>query len=705
MQACVVMMNNPFQPERGREVLPVALPVSVRDWLDGWGIAEFDRPTICLHNGQALLRTEWDATVINDNDVVTFVALPHGGGGGGGGKNPLKTVLSIALMVAAPGLGGALAGSLGLTGSLFAGTAFEIGWGTVLGGVISLAGSALINAVIPAPRPSVPSVSFGSVGAPPAPSPTYSLSAQGNQARLGQPIPSVYGRHLIYPDLATRPYQEFAGGEQYLHQLHVIGQGEFELEQLRIEDTPIASFEEVTYEVVGPGGTVTLFETDVITAPEVAGQELLSAGDGGGLVGPFTANPTATQAGNIGIDVIFPRGLYYANDAGGLDARAITWEVQARTIDDDGIAVGNWITLGTESYSAATNTPVRLSFKYPVTPGRYEVQIRRTDAKDTSSRAGHELRWGALRAYLDGAPDFGQEAGSGGAATGISQGVTLLAVKMRATDNLSQRSSRMINCIVTRKLPIWDSLTGWSAPVPTRSIAWAFADACRAANVDAMVMISTDKAVNPTNIMGATKRIAESYCQALDLKRGPGEGTRFVTVRFGNVLGSTGSVVPLFQKQLSRGGPLTVTDERMTRYFMTVGEAVELVLQAATLNDNGQDLAGKIFVLDMGDPVRIIDLAEQMIRLAGLIPGKDIKIEMTGLRPGEKLFEEMFHGGEPLVETRCAGILLAAPRAVEADTLGLAIEKLAAAATAADRSQVIKIITDLVPEYKVQATN
>ncbi|HER25701.1 MAG TPA: polysaccharide biosynthesis protein [Rhodospirillales bacterium] len=231
------------------------------------------------------------------------------------------------------------------------------------------------------------------------------------------------------------------------------------------------------------------------------------------------------------------------------------------------------------------------------------------------------------------------------------------------------------------------------------------ADACRAANVDAMVMISTDKAVNPTNIMGATKRIAESYCQAMDLKRGPGEGTRFVTVRFGNVLGSTGSVVPLFQKQLSRGGPLTVTDERMTRYFMTVGEAVELVLQAATLNDNGQDLAGKIFVLDMGDPVRIIDLAEQMIRLAGLIPGKDIKIEMTGLRPGEKLFEEMFHGGEPLVETRCAGILLAAPRAVEADTLGLAIDKLAAAATAADRSQVIKIITDLVPEYKVQATN
>ena len=464
MLAAVVMMNNPFLPERGREVLPVARPVSVRGWLDKRGIGEFQRPTICLHNGQALLRADWDTTVIGDGDVVAFIALPHGGGGGGGGgKNPLKTILSIALMVAAPGLGSMLAGSLGLTGSLFAGTAFEIGWGTVLGGVVSLAGSALINAVVPAPKPSMPSMSFGAVGAPPAPSPTYSLSAQGNQARLSQPIPVLYGRHLIYPDLATTPYQEFVGNNQHLHQLHVIGQGEYDLEQLRIEDTPIASFDEVTYEVVGPGGSVTLFETDVVSAPEVAGQELLS----GSWVGPFAANPTATLAGNLGIDVIFPRGLYYANDAGGLDTRNIQWEVQARTIDDDGLPVGTWITLGTESTSAATNTAQRRSFKYAVTPGRYEVQVRRLDAKDTSSRAGHELRWGALRSYLDGTPDFGN--------------VTLLAVKMRATDNLSQRSSRMINCIVTRKLPIWDQATGWSAPTPTSSIAWAFADACQAA--------------------------------------------------------------------------------------------------------------------------------------------------------------------------------------------------------------------------------
>ena len=486
MLACVVMMNNPFQPERDRDVLPVTQPDSVRKWLDGEGIDEFDRPTICLHNAQAILREKWSTTVIDNGDVVTFVALPHGGGGGGG-KNPLKTVLSIALMVAAPGIGGALAGSMGLTGSLFAGTAFEIGWGTVLGGVVSLAGSALINAVIPSPRPSVPSMSFSSVGSPPAPSPTYSLSAQGNEARLGQPIPVLYGRHLIYPDLASHPYQEFLGNEQYMFQLHVIGQGEYDLEQVRIEDTPISSFEEVETEIIVPGGSVTLFETDVVTAPEVAGQELLSIADGGDWIGPFTANPAATQAGNIGVDVIFPRGLYYANDAGGLDTRSLQWEVQARSIDDDGVAVGGWMTLGSESYSASTNTSQRQSFKYAVTPGRYEVRLQRLDTKDTSSRAGHEIRWGALRSYLDGVPDFGD--------------VTLLAVKMRATDNLSQRSSRMINCIVTRRLPVWDSVMGWSAPLPTQSISWAFADACRSqygakladARIDLNALVALDQ--------------------------------------------------------------------------------------------------------------------------------------------------------------------------------------------------------------------
>ena len=230
------------------------------------------------------------------------------------------------------------------------------------------------------------------------------------------------------------------------------------------------------------------------------------------------------------------------------------------------------------------------------------------------------------------------------------------------------------------------------------------ADTCRESGVSAMVLISTDKAVNPASIMGATKRIAESYCQALDLESGG--GTRFVTVRFGNVLGSTGSVVPLFQRQLADGGPLTVTHPEMTRYFMTIKEAVELVLQASALGSqkagNGGGQQGKIYVLDMGEPIRIMDLAEQMIRLAGLNPGADIKIDIVGVRPGEKMFEEIFHGSEPPVPTECEGILLAAPRVSSLDDLTPALAELADAGRADDVERIRALIRKLVPEYHTE---
>jgi FlaA1/EpsC-like NDP-sugar epimerase len=225
------------------------------------------------------------------------------------------------------------------------------------------------------------------------------------------------------------------------------------------------------------------------------------------------------------------------------------------------------------------------------------------------------------------------------------------------------------------------------------------ADACLKSGVELMVQISTDKAVNPTSVMGATKRLAESYCQALDVA-GRAEGrTRFVTVRFGNVLGSTGSVVPLFQRQLAAGGPLTVTHKDITRYFMTTGEAVELVLQASALGAADPQAGGKIFVLDMGEPVRIYDLAEQMIRLTGQRPGEDVEIAITGLRPGEKLYEELLHESEDLTAAQHPGLFLAAPATGDRDVLAQQLDALAQSARARDRAATLRLLAELVPEY------
>jgi len=223
------------------------------------------------------------------------------------------------------------------------------------------------------------------------------------------------------------------------------------------------------------------------------------------------------------------------------------------------------------------------------------------------------------------------------------------------------------------------------------------AEACQRHGVATMVLISTDKAVNPTNVMGATKRVAEMICQSFDLTQG---ATRFVTVRFGNVLGSSGSVVPLFQRQLAAGGPLTVTHPEVTRFFMTTREAVELILQAAALPAGELHTEGKIFVLDMGEPMRIQDLARQMIRLAGLRPDVDIQIAFTGLRPGEKLYEEVLHRDEALVPTQQDGVLLAAPRVINLAELQPALETLMRAAKARDTALVLAQLRQLVPEFQ-----
>jgi O-antigen biosynthesis protein WbqV len=218
------------------------------------------------------------------------------------------------------------------------------------------------------------------------------------------------------------------------------------------------------------------------------------------------------------------------------------------------------------------------------------------------------------------------------------------------------------------------------------------ADACRQAGVATMVLISTDKAVNPSSVMGATKRLAELYIQALGEADG---GTRFAAVRFGNVLGSAGSVVPLFHKQLVEGGPLTVTHPDMTRFMMTVREAVELVLQASALGGAG----GELFVLDMGDPIRVQDLARQMIRLAGLTPDDDIKITFTGMRAGEKLHEQLTYDHETLAPSARAGISVARGMGADMADLRPRLDALIEQAAAGEPAGTRAMLRDLVPDY------
>lgn len=221
------------------------------------------------------------------------------------------------------------------------------------------------------------------------------------------------------------------------------------------------------------------------------------------------------------------------------------------------------------------------------------------------------------------------------------------------------------------------------------------AKASVASAVEKFILISTDKAVNPTNIMGTTKRVAEIYCQNLNQR----VSTQFITVRFGNVLGSAGSVIPLFQRQLKAGGPLTVTHPDMQRYFMTTPEASQLILQAMA-NGHG----GEIFVLDMGEPIKISYLAQQMIRLAGKEPMKDISIEYTGLRPGEKLYEELFHESEQLVATGHEKLFKATFREIDWQDLMQTMRMLHTACAAYQSDELIILLKSLVPELQLKET-
>jgi FlaA1/EpsC-like NDP-sugar epimerase len=211
------------------------------------------------------------------------------------------------------------------------------------------------------------------------------------------------------------------------------------------------------------------------------------------------------------------------------------------------------------------------------------------------------------------------------------------------------------------------------------------------------VMVSTDKAVNPSNVMGASKRIAEKYVQALHYKNvfDKVHSTKFITTRFGNVLGSNGSVVPLFKKQIEKGGPITITHPEIIRYFMTIPEACQLVLEAGSMGNGGE-----VYIFDMGKPVKIIDLARKMIQLAGYKADKEIKIKIIGLRPGEKLYEELLNDTSKTLPTHHEKIMIA--QDVEEDYYQIIkdIDQLIAISLYKENVEIVKYMKKIVPEYK-----
>tara|TARA_Y100000590_G_C15742063_1_gene1020604 strand:- start:1166 stop:3460 length:2295 start_codon:yes stop_codon:yes gene_type:complete len=404
-------------------------------------------PKLVILNGEFILPEEWSRK-LNKNDILEVRFLPEGGGGGSA-----RTVAMIAVAVLAAAAATAAVAATGTAGLAAA---------AVYAGVYAVAyitGSYAVNALLPPPMPKIAGINYAEKE-----SPTYSLTSQGNTARVGDAVTISYGRHMLYPDLGAIPYTQYdnSNDDLYLYQLFVVGLGEYDIEKIRIEDTPIENFKGIEYEIIEPNQPITKFNHNIVLAKEVTGQTLKYDD----YQGAFTLNKPDSIINAIEVDLVAPSGLYYNNNSGGLDPKSVEVLIEARKIDYEGNPIGDFFTVITETITASQAKQVRRTFKADVEEGRYEVRAKRLTKESTEPRESTTITWSALKGYL---------------ATDVQyKDMTLVAMKMLATDNLSSQTSKKVNFIVTRKLPTWNPQTGWSEPVPTNSIAWALADICRA---------------------------------------------------------------------------------------------------------------------------------------------------------------------------------------------------------------------------------
>lgn len=440
-------------------------------FIDRSGIDVHSLPTICRINGKAVLRPEWETRRLKGRDRVEFLARPGMGGMGGGGsssgaKSIGAVVALVALTVLAPWAGGAMAGALGLGGATLGGVAYS----SIFSGIILAGGSLLISQFL---KPKTGGNSNKDEE-------LYTISASGNQARPQQLIPVGYGRRLQFPDFAAPPYSIFEGDDQWLYQLFVIGCGEYDVDQLRSDDTIMwakasgfhPAFAGCQLQIVPPGQRVKLFPINVVTASEVNGIQLPSPSKdplNNGWVGGFVVNPPDTLADELWFDIVWPSGMSQTYKDRTF-AHTVPIHAQARTVDAAGAPTGSWFDVLVKNYSFNKDQQIRVTEKVAVPPGRYMVRMKRTTDSATGDdnflghggkvKAHDDTTWAAVRAVIDGPDRF--------------PGVTTVALKAKATANLSAVGGRRIATVQTRKIPVWTG-TQWVTQA-TRNPVWAALD-------------------------------------------------------------------------------------------------------------------------------------------------------------------------------------------------------------------------------------
>lgn len=454
----LITRNNQFRPDLASKALPIKTGLRIDTVLRQAGLAEGRGSNlkrrgayVVLLNGRPMLQRTW-CQRIQPGDLMSINILPLGGGSGG--SNPLQIVLLAAVIAASIVTGGAAGVAyLGATGAAVASAAIMVG------------GTLLVNMMFP---PKQAAVSAANTQTNTSPSPTYTISAnQGNTSRLLQPIPVIYGRFRTFPDFASQPYVENSGNLQYLYQLFCITQGEIDIEQIRFDTADISTYPDITYEVIPPGGTVTLFPDNVITSAAVNNQVMLAPNQPGyEIQGPFPTNLAGTQINKIGIDLFYQGGVYSVDDQGNKGPLTVSYLFEYQEIDDSGVPSGDWQGLYTGADTLATDQPQLITLSFDVPLARYQVRGYRSSDFVDDGRHIDALTWAGMRGYLPSQANYGN--------------LTLLAMITRASNTISGDISSKINIIGTRKLPVWDPVNGFSSEnVATVNPAWAIMDALR----------------------------------------------------------------------------------------------------------------------------------------------------------------------------------------------------------------------------------